>query len=224
MNIHTAYGFFQRRFRPKRIKALKASFPLLDSPNSTVLDMGGVASWWSVVNPGTRLITIINLDARHQKTCEQAGYFFMAADARELPFKDHQFDLVHSNSVIEHVGSFDDQRRFASEMLRCGKAIYLQTPNHWFPVEPHLMTVFIHWLPFSVKRHLVRWFSAWGWINRPTQAKIDEFLRDIRLLTRHEVETLFPGCSMQNEKFMGLVKSFVVVRPSSGQSDSRRVA
>ena len=218
MNIHLVYGVFQRHFRPKRIRALKASLPLLDVPASTVLDVGGVAHWWSVVNPRARSITIINLDNRHQQTCERAGYTFMAVDGRNMPFADQQFDLVHSNSVIEHVGSFEDQRRFASEMMRCGRAIYMQTPNRWFPVEPHLMTVFIHWLPFRVKRHLVRWLSGWGWIKRPSQAQVDEFLTDIRLLSRREVETLFPNCPMQNEMFLGLVKSFVVVRPPIAKS------
>jgi Methyltransferase domain len=213
MNIHAVYGFFQRRFRPKRVRELKGRFPLLERPTATILDVGGVASWWAEVKPASQSITVVNLDRRHEDTCTQAGITFTVADGRSLPFADRQFDLAHSNSVIEHVGSLEDQRRFASELLRCGKAVYMQTPNRWFPVEPHLIAVFIHWLPFNLQRRLVRWFSVWGWVNKPSQAKIDEFLAGIRLLTRHEVVSLFPGCQFQDEMIFGLTKSFVAVRP-----------
>lgn len=212
MNIHSVYGFFQRRFRPQRIEALKLQVPSLGHEGSTVLDVGGVASWWKEVQPATRDITIVNLDTRHESSCREAGFRFLSADGRALPFKDGEFDLVHSNSVIEHVGSLEDQRRFASEVRRCGKSIYLQTPNRWFLVEPHLITLFVHWLPHAVQRRLIRWASVWGLVSRPTQQQIDAFLRDTRLLTRREVEELFPDCDLQRERVFGLTKSFVVVR------------
>lgn len=212
MDMNSIYGFFQQRFRPKRIRALKSQFPMLQRKDATVLDVGGVASWWKEVDPATRSITIVNLDARHERTCEQAGFRFFAADGRALPFRDGEFDLVHSNSVIEHVGSLDDQRRFAHELRRCGKAIYLQTPNRWFFVEPHLVALFVHWLPPAVQRRLIRWASVWGLVNRPDQQQIDAFLRDTRLLTRREVEELFPDCELQRERVFGFTKSFVVVR------------
>jgi hypothetical protein len=215
MNIHTIYGFFQRRFRPKRIRNLKAQLPVLGNAQATILDLGGVAAWWAEVKPAAREITIVNLDATHQKTCEAAGYHFLAADGRSLPFPDHEFDLVHSNSVIEHVGNLSDQHRFAVEMLRCGNAVYMQTPNRWFFVEPHLITVFIHWLPFRMQRHLIRWFSVWGLVNRPTQAQVDSFLSEIRLMSRSEVINCFPGCQLEEEKFMGMTKSFIMIRHAS---------
>ncbi len=212
MNIFSIYRFFQRRFRPKRIRALKQQFSLLDDPRATILDVGGVASWWTEVNPASRAITVINMDGQHRDTCIAAGLSFMVADGRDLQFADRQFDLAFSNSVIEHVGTLDDQRRFAAELLRCGKSVYMQTPARWFPVEPHLITVFIHWLPFNVERLLVRWFSVWGWMYRPSQPAIDSFLHSIRLLNRREVMTLFPGCQIQDEKVLGLTKSFVITR------------
>jgi len=212
MNIAPIYSFFQRRFRPKRVRALKLQFPLLDNPKATILDVGGVASWWTDVKPATRAITVINMDGEHESTCTAAGLKFMVADGRNLQFADKQFDLAFSNSVIEHVGTLEDQRRFAAELVRCGKSVYVQTPARWFPVEPHLITVFIHWFPFSVTRRLVRWFSVWGWVYRPSQAAIDSFLRDIRLLNRQEVVSLFPGCQLQYEKVLGMTKSFIVTR------------
>lgn len=215
MNIHAIYGFFMARFRPARIAGLKRSFPVIDGEGS-ILDVGGSLGWWQMVSPRNRDITIVNLDGRHEASVHAAGLRFLTADARELPFADGSFDLVVSNSVIEHVGSLDDQRRFAREAVRCGRALYLQTPNRWFPIEPHLIAPFIHWLPFPVLRRLVRWCSVWGWVNRPSQAVIDEFVRDIRLLNRREAEMLFPGCDIGEERFLGMTKSFVITRRAAG--------
>ncbi len=72
---------------------------------------------------------------------------YFLAKAASLPFADQSFDLVFSNSVIEHVGSRDTQARFASEIARVGKLFWLQTPNRYFPIEQHLWTPLVHWLP-----------------------------------------------------------------------------
>jgi ubiquinone/menaquinone biosynthesis C-methylase UbiE len=212
MNIHTVYGVFQRWFRPRRIRRLRLELPILDDPKARILDVGGTPAWWHDVRPAARDISIVNLDDLLREPTERAGYRFFVADARQLPFANQEFDLAHSNSVIEHVGDFSDQQRFASELLRCGRRVYVQTPNHWFPVEPHLIALFIHWLPFRVERRLVRWFSVWGLVNRPTQAQVDAFLADIRLLRAREIDQLFPGLARADEKFLGLTKSFVVIK------------
>ena len=212
MNIHTVYESFQRYFRPKRVRKMRENLAILDDPQARILDVGGVAGWWKEVRPASADITIVNLDSALREASEEAGYQFFVGDARSLPFANGDFDLVHSNSVIEHVGNLDDQWRFAREVHRCGKAIYIQTPNKWFPVEPHLIALFIHWLPFKIQRHLVRRFSVWGWLTKPSQLEIDKFLHGTRLLTGREVDAMFPGCVRCDEKFMGFTKSFVVVQ------------
>jgi len=212
MNIHSVTRIFMQRFRPARARQIKALFPEI-AQQAAVLDVGGTWRWWKDMQPCTSQITIVNLDATHQSEVEQAGYRFMAADGCALPFADQSFDLSFSNSVIEHVGDASARQRFAHEMLRCGRSLYLQTPNKWFFVEPHLIAPFIHWLPFALTRRLVRWCSIWGWVNRPDQATIDAFLKDINLVDRTELEALFPGCQIGAEKFLGMTKSFIVTRP-----------
>jgi ubiquinone/menaquinone biosynthesis C-methylase UbiE len=157
-------------------------------------------------------LTIVNLDDRHKSLIELAGHAFIAADGRQLPFSDKEFDLVFSNSVIEHVGDRDSQMRFANEMLRVGKSIYCQTPNRWFPIEPHLIAPFLHWLPFAMARRLVRYGSIWGLVTRPSQEQIDDLLSSIRLLSLREVRRLFGGCTIRSERIFGLAKSFIVER------------
>ena len=70
------------------------------------------------------------------------------ADGRELPFADGQFDLGFSNAVIEHVaGGRDEQRRFVTELCRVAGRVFVTTPNRYFPVDPHSLLPFVHWVP-----------------------------------------------------------------------------
>lgn len=211
MNIHNIYRVFMGRFRPARMAAIRAMFPLLEE-DGTVLDLGGTATWWRDMGVKTHNITVVNLDERQKAEVLSLGYQFTYANACQLPYPDASFDLTFSNSVIEHVGGKEEQIKFAKELLRCGKAIYLQTPNKWFPVEPHLITLFVHWLPFDIQRHLVRWCSIWGWVTRPDQETIDRCIRDIKLLTRTEIKSLFPECKIESERVLGLTKSFIVTK------------
>lgn len=154
-------------------------------------------------------MTILNIK-RPNVLPENEKWEYVVGDGTNLQYSDASFDLVFSNSVIEHVGDSASQKRFADEMLRVGRRIYCQTPNKWFFVEPHLIAPFIHWLPFRVQRRLVRWLSVWGWVTRPDQTQIDKFLLDTRLLSYRELRALFPGREIQRERFMLMTKSYIV--------------
>lgn len=211
MNIHTVYSFFNRGFRRRRIKQLRNLLPQIDNEDYSILDIGGTFGWWELVNPGSRAITIGNMDRREALKKQSDHMHFVEIDGRALPFQGQQFDLAFSNSVIEHVGTLDDQRLFANEMRRVGRSIYMQTPNRLFPIEPHLIAPIVHWLPKRIQRRIIRWVTIWGWIARPTQAQIDEFLRTTRLLTIHEIRMLFPECVVLHERWLWMTKSFVVI-------------
>jgi ubiquinone/menaquinone biosynthesis C-methylase UbiE len=208
--IHKVYQVFQDYFRPRRKKAFLRLFPEVVA-GSPVLDVGGTASWWKEDFPKNVNISIVNIDDDHQEEVTQSGFRFIKADGRDLPFADKEFNLAFSNSVIEHVGDFQDQKRFALEAIRCSRTLYLQTPNKWFPIEPHLITAFIHWLPFKISRRLIRYFSVWGLVAKPSQQQIDNFLLSTRLLSRNELKKIFPNAQISEETFLGLTKSFVVI-------------
>lgn len=210
LDIHQILAVFMRRFRPGRMKRIKELFPDLD--RCSVLDVGGTWGWWKMMEMSNRDITIVNIDRVHEKDVLAAGYKFSSANGCDLPYADRQFKLAFSNSVIEHVGGIKEQRLFAQQMLRCGETLYLQTPNKWFPIEPHMVAPFIHWLPMEVQCHLVRWLSLWGWVNRPTVAESRAFLSTIRLMTLSELKSMFPGCTFEAERFLGLPKSYIVIK------------
>ncbi len=211
MDPRRLWAYFAGRFRPGRIRALKERLPAITS-GATVLDVGGRAAWWRMMQPATPHVTIINVETEEAAAVAAAGYRFVVGSGCALPFADRSFDIAMSNSVIEHVGDANAQRRFALEILRCGRAIYVQTPNKWFPVEPHLLMPFAHWLPRRPQRALIPWLSAWALTARPPAAAIEEFLDNTRLLTRRELAELFPECEISEERVLGLVKSFVVTR------------
>jgi SAM-dependent methyltransferase len=124
---------------------------------------------------------------------------FVQADAADgLPFSDREFDLVYCSSVIEHV---PPARRaaFAAELRRVGRGFYVQTPAYSFPIEPHALLPFAHWLPVSLRRPYWRLGAAGQW-------------EEIALLRRREMEALF-GVPALPERFGPLVKSWVCVRP-----------
>lgn len=98
----------------------------------------------------------------------------------------------------------------AQEVRRVGKRYFVQTPNFFFPIEPHFLFPAFHWLPMSVRTWLVRHFDL-GWYKKQADAAAArELVTSIRLLTKTELERLFPEGSIYCEKAFGLTKSFVV--------------
>jgi ubiquinone/menaquinone biosynthesis C-methylase UbiE len=177
-------------------------------PNTTVLDIGGREFNWTLM-PFIPRVSILNLSIQGERSRQ---FEWIIGDARKLPFPDNSFDVVYSNSVIEHLGSLEDQRRFAAECRRVGRSYFVQTPNQNFAVEPHLLTPCIHWLPRAWQSRLLRNFTLWGWITRPDEEARAKYLRTTRMLTRPEFQSLFPEAKIEEEYFLGLTKCFIAMK------------
>lgn len=175
-----------------------------------ILDIGGTQEFWNLMTesePIDARITLLNIDHQHVTS---AMFTSAIGDARQMPeFADKSFDVVFSNSVIEHVGSYEDQRRMAREVMRVGKRYFVQTPNKRFPLEPHFLFPFFQYLPMAMRAQLVHRFDV-GWYKRiPSLEKARDEVQSIQLLTRKRFAALFPGATIYLEKMMGLTKSFV---------------
>lgn len=182
------------------------------TPQTRILDVGGSPIIWQFARVQPRL-TILNFPSALERAA--AGADLVGADGRMLPFKDNAFDIVFSNSVIEHVGTRKDQQKFADEVRRVGRCHWIQTPNRRFPIELHLMLPFIHYLPKPVQRAVVTRFTVWQYLIRPREAErtsyINHFLSELNLLDAAALQQLFPSASIVRERMAGLTKSLIAV-------------
>jgi hypothetical protein len=212
-SIHDIYKVVSSRFRKRRIHRFREV--LRPTADTRILDVGGYPWFW-LDAPVTARITLLNphvipgLSERFSDRFE-----FVVGDGCFLNYQDKTFDIVFSNSVIEHVGTYERQRAFASEARRVGVSLWIQTPARTFFMEPHLLTPFIHFLPQSLQRKLLRYFTTWGVITKPTTAQVEDFLKEVRLLNYREMTELFPDCEIHRERFIGLTKSYIAVRQAS---------
>jgi hypothetical protein len=199
-----------RRFRARRMRAFVIRFGVTEE--TRILDVGGTPANWLLAGVRPR-VTLLNMP-RGQERGED-GFAFISGDGCCLPFRDQSFEIVFSNSVIEHVGTRDQQRQFAAEIQRVGKRYWVQTPNRWFPVEPHLLTPLVHWLPRNLQRLCVTKWTLWDWVERPSPDRrefyIRHYLKDIRLLSAPELAALFPGAKILRERSLGWTKSLIAV-------------
>lgn len=178
-----------------------------------VLDVGGTEKFWiqgGLVEPELVQIVLLNT-AKEPVTLP--NFSSVIGDARDLSqFHTEEFDIVFSNSVIEHVGEFECQKKMADEIRRVGKRYFVQTPAKYFPIEPHFLFPFFACFPEYIKIFLVTHFSLGWYPKQNSVADAREFLRWFRLLTRKEMMSLFPDAKIQDERWLGFTKSFVALK------------
>lgn len=214
------------RFRRRRIEQLGRMIDDIVRMKGScrMIDLGGTAEFWqtwqSQLDLAHTSIECINL-ANQSET--QGDYLpsvkTTIGDACSLPmFEDNAFDIVFSNSVIEHVGSWARKQAFAAEVRRLAPSYAIQTPSFSFPIEPHARLPFIHWLP-SPMRYRTHLMMRTGFYPKATN--LDEAmgaLEDASLLDRRQMQHLFPDASLCTETFLGFAKSFTAIRHTAAAS------
>lgn len=212
----SANGSFSNSRRSRRFEAFERLVDELLEQSSRpvrILDIGGTNSFWEKRGWAGRRdveVVLVNLEAEEREHANIEPRAGDATDLSELP--DQSFDVVFSNSVIEHLETYERQAAMAAEVCRLAPLYWVQTPNFWFPVEPHFLTPAWHWLPVSLRVALLR-RRRWGWRGPCPDAKHAQALvREIRLMRGRELKRLFPDATLEAERIGPLVKSFVAVR------------
>src|SRR5690606_28849589 len=127
-------------------------------------------------------------------------------------FAGRSFDLVHSNSVIEHVGSWREMELFAANTRQLAPRYYVQTPNYWFPYEPHFRVPGFQYLPAHMRIAMImrRSLGFFHRINNRTEA--ESIIRHHQLISTRQMSKLFPDGELHHEKFAGMNKSIIAIR------------
>ena len=204
-------GSLSNRLRDRRFAIFERAVSALERPFK-ILDLGGTNQFWEnrgwAGRDGVHVV-IANLDLEERR---HGNIEPVVADATDLRmFANRSFDLVFSNSVIEHLRTFDAQQAMASEIRRLSCRYWVQTPNYWFPIEPHFLFPGWQWLPQDLRVAIIRRRRI-GWRGPvPELAQAREAVSEIRLLRRHELRHLFPDACIKAERFCGLVKSWIAV-------------
>lgn len=192
-------------FRQRRHARFLAWLDHLPRPLS-ILDVGGTALYWRRYGvPDGATITLLNRGAQAPRSLPP-HMAYLPGDACAMPhLADGQFDLVFSNSVIEHLGTWPRQQAMAQEIARVGRAFWVQTPARSFPLEPH---------------YLLPWFGYWPTWARDAAIRAGIRLRlyppralqnsrETRLLNACEMAHLFPHATLWHERIGPLTKSYV---------------
>lgn len=203
LRINTFYGLiggFQRWSRRRRMRKFVHLMAL--EPGARVLDLGGSPGIWEHVTIPLD-VTLLNLPGQIQQAGASHHRFrYVEGDACNVhQFADRSFDLVFSNSVIEHVGPPSKQEEFAREVRRLGESYWVQTPSIWFPIEAHSGMPFYWFYP----ERLRAWLHA-GW-----EKKLPDWTQMVattRVLSRRRMEDLFPGSRTLVETVLAFPKSY----------------
>ena len=165
-SIHDVFRQVSPRFRTARMRAFQHEFGIM--PSTRVLDIGGTFDNWELL-PAESLprLTLLNLGPRPTELADEVSW--SQGSALELPFGPGDFDVVFSNSVIEHVGDWGAQQQFASEVRRLNTPYWVQTPNRHFPIEPHYLGIGVQRLPRLVAKPYARVASVRGWMVEPVE-------------------------------------------------------
>jgi hypothetical protein len=204
------------RARLRRWREFGATFP--DIAELAVLDLGGDARAWRTSPVRPAHVTLLNVS---EQTIEESWMTAIVGDACNPDLDLAAADLIYSNSVIEHVGGHWRRERFA-EVVRSADRYWVQTPNRYFPIEPHFMLPWLQHLPYSLQSFIV---AHWPLGNYAAAEDTEQTLKsalEIELLSHTQMRFYFPDAAIRREKAFGLTKSLIAVKPgqSAGPSGS----
>ena len=196
------------RLRKDRFSFFLSLISRMNQP-ITILDVGGSEEFWKLLMLECGMdirVTLLNIIEQKVST---PHFDSVIGNVLNLNLTNASFDVIFSNSVIEHIGDYENQRKMAEVVKRVGKRYFIQTPNKYFFIEPHFLFPFFQFLPIVIRIWLVTHF-AMGWFNKePNPEYARDIINSIHLLSKKDLLALFSGCHLYEEKVLGMTKSYI---------------
>lgn len=210
---------FEHAFRSRRFVEIQRLIEGIIAERGTcrIIDLGGTERYWHVGerflkhNQARISITLVNL--KPETATPDSVFTAHAGDATDPTLlAGEEFDLVHSNSVIEHVGTRIDMQRYADNVRRLASRYYVQTPNYWFLFEPHFRLPAFQYLPERLRVAIIRNFGVGFFDKIRDRDKALDIIRHHQLVSAREVRRFFPDAQIKFEKLGPLTKSIMAIR------------
>lgn len=199
-----------QRMRNRRWDWFRAEFPEIESMG--IIDLGGTAETWlrAPVRPASVHVVNLELDSADPGV----GWIRTdQADACNLPSRisSASYDLVFSNSVIEHVGGHVQRIRFAEAVYNLGNLHWVQTPYRYFPIEPHWLFPGLQFMPHTLR---ARVSQRWPLVHTKASSREEamEASMEVELMSRSEMAYYFPSSIIRAERVLGIAKSLVAIK------------
>jgi hypothetical protein len=199
-------GSFTYRCRQRRNEEFQRRFP--DLTDMRVLDLGGTAHTWRVSGMRAGSVTLVNLD-HDVESPDEPWMEMVHGDACAGGFG--KYDLVFSNSLMEHLGGHARRQQFAEVIQESASSWWIQTPYRYFPIEPHWVFPGYQFLPFRMRLMICQHRNT---LNEPAckdRAEAAELVASTELISATEMRTYFPNSEIWFERIAGLPKSLVAV-------------
>ena len=212
---HHKKNSFVNQFRQKRFELLKNGIEkLIQKDHFKILDIGGDIQYWKNIgwqHPACK-IHLLNLYESKVPENETDQFSSSVGNGLSLEYKKGEVDLIFSNSVIEHVGSYENQQIFAGEVRRVSDKYIVQTPSIWFPLEPHSLIPLFQFLPHPIRALLIMTFNINYFPKAKTYKEAIKVSHSTLMFTHKRFKQLFPEAEIQVERFLGIPKSYTAIK------------
>jgi hypothetical protein len=193
--------------RKRRWELFRKQFP--DIEQMHVLDLGGVTVHWKKFPIKPLSVTVVNL--LPQDSVADSITAIQGDVCNEIPeLRGKSFDLVYSNSLIEHVGGHARRADFAANVNKFAPHHWVQTPYRYFPIEPHWLFPGLQFLPQAMRAKAIRHWPLSP--SKPTRESALAEVLEIELLSRAEMKYYFDQSRILSERVLGITKSLIAVR------------
>ena len=205
------------RMRARRWELVGSSFP--DLASMSVLDLGGTVESWRRAPLRPKDVTVLNLfepgESDESWLLPVTGDACRATEALRAAGAATSYDVVFSNSLLEHVGGHAQRVALAREVRALAPAYWVQTPYRYFPLEPHWLFPGLQFLPMAARSRLAaRWPLAHSRPESPAAAMSE--VQWTELVGVAELRAYFPDARIHHERVGGLTKSLVAVCGGAG--------